>query len=288
MSTPWILGGWAMKITTAFTILLLLLSAAMSNAAQPKQETLQAWEDHIRDVKASMENRAKGNCPFLWIDESPEMMQRVKSGEVVVTSHDPGKVPQGMIHHWVGAMFIPNVTFEQAMKVLSNYDRYNDFYKPLITKSVVVEREGDNAKVSVLAVQKVFSVTAAVETDNQVQVVRLNSEKAYIMSDALRVQEIADYGQPGEHPFPEDRRPGYVWRSFVLQRVEQRDGGVYIEVETIALSRGIPLEFRWLIKPVTDQLPRKLMLETLSDTRTAVQHEAQSYPSSGQQLSESR
>jgi hypothetical protein len=131
-------------------------------------------------------------------------------------------------------------------------------------------------------------VTAAVETDNQVQVVRLNSEKAYIMSDALRVQEIADYGQPGEHPFPEDRRPGYVWRSFVLQRVEQRDGGVYIEVETIALSRGIPLEFRWLIKPVTDQLPRKLMLETLSDTRTAVQHEAQSYPSSGQQLSESR
>jgi hypothetical protein len=277
-----------MKITTAFTILLLLLSAAMSNAAQPKQETLQAWEDHIRDVKASMENRAKGNCPFLWIDESPEMMQRVKSGEVVVTSHDPGKVPQGMIHHWVGAMFIPNVTFEQAMKVLSNYDRYNDFYKPLITKSVVVEREGDNAKVSVLAVQKVFSVTAAVETDNQVQVVRLNSEKAYIMSDALRVQEIADYGQPGEHPFPEDRRPGYVWRSFVLQRVEQRDGGVYIEVETIALSRGIPLEFRWLIKPVTDQLPRKLMLETLSDTRTAVQHEAQSYPSSGQQLSESR
>jgi hypothetical protein len=30
---------------------------------------------------------------------------------------------------------------------------------------------------------------------------------------------------------------------------------------------------RWLIKPLTDNLPRKLMLDMLNDTRTAVQQE---------------
>jgi hypothetical protein len=102
-----------------------------------------------------------------------------------------------------------------------------------------------------------------------------------MMTDAVRVQEVADYGQPNQHLFSEDRRPGYVWRSFVLQRIEARDGGVYIELETVALSRGIPLEVRWLIKPLTDQLPRRLMLDTLNETRVAVGQENPSSQSQG-------
>ena len=108
------------------------------------------------------------------------------------------------------------------------------------------------------------------ETDDEVQIVRLDANRIYIVSKAVRVQEIADYGQPSEHPFPEDRRPGYVWRTVGVTRLEQRDGGVYVEIETVALSRGIPVVFRWLIKPLTDNLPRKIMLETLEDTREAV------------------
>jgi hypothetical protein len=136
---------------------------------------------------------------------------------------------------------------------------------------VVLDRDGDNAKVNVLAVQKAFSVTAAVDTDDQVQVVRLARKRIYMMTEAVRVQEIAEYGQPKEHPFPEGREPGYVWRSFVFQRIEERDGGVYLELETISLSRGIPVEVRWLIKPLTDDLPRRMMTDILNETRATVQ-----------------
>ena len=281
-------GGLAMKLKTVLTIMLVLLNATVSRAVEPKQDTLRAWDKTIRDLKLSMSSCANGDRPFLSVDESPEMLQRVRQGEVVVADRDPGKVPNGMIHHWIGAMFVPNAALEQVMSVLGSYDRYIDFYKPLIRKSVVVARDGDNAKISVLAVQKAFSVTAAVETDNQVRVVRIDPDKVYMMSDAFRVQEIADFGRPNQHPFPEDRRPGYVWRSFVLQRIEERDGGVYVELEIVALSRSIPIEFRWLIKPVTDELPRRIMLETLNDTRTAVQREVQNCPSPGLRLTGTR
>lgn len=277
-----------MKLKTVLTIMLVLLNATVSRAVEPKQDTLRAWDKTIRDLKLSMSSCANGDRPFLSVDESPEMLQRVRQGEVVVADRDPGKVPNGMIHHWIGAMFVPNAALEQVMSVLGSYDRYIDFYKPLIRKSVVVARDGDNAKISVLAVQKAFSVTAAVETDNQVRVVRIDPDKVYMMSDAFRVQEIADFGRPNQHPFPEDRRPGYVWRSFVLQRIEERDGGVYVELEIVALSRSIPIEFRWLIKPVTDELPRRIMLETLNDTRTAVQREVQNCPSPGLRLTGTR
>jgi hypothetical protein len=179
-------------------------------------------------------------------------------------------VPHGLIHHWLGAMFLPNVTLDQVLGVIDDYGHYSEYYKPLVGKSVVVDQNGDNFKISVVTVQKAFSVTAAVETDNDVQIVRLDANRVYLVSNAARVVEIADYGQPSEHPFTESQRPGYVWRTIGVTRLEQRDGGVYVEMETVALSRGIPVAFRWLIKPLTDSLPRKIMFETLDDTREAV------------------
>jgi hypothetical protein len=49
---------------------------------------------------------------------------------------------------------------------------------------------------------------------------------------------------------------------------EECSSGVDLELESVALSRGIPVEFRRLIKPLTDELPRRLMLEMPNDTRT--------------------
>ena len=117
-------------------------------------------------------------------------------------------MPHGMIHHWIDAMFVPNVTLDQVMSVLSSYDSYSELYKPLITKPVVLERGADQVELIVVAVQRAFSVTAALETDDDVKIVRPAPNKALITCNAVRVQEIADYGNPSEHPFVEARRPG--------------------------------------------------------------------------------
>jgi hypothetical protein len=252
-------------------ILFALLSVTLSSAAELKQNTLQAWDDYIRNVNMSVAERNADSRPFLWVDESPETQRRARSGEFVITSRDPRKVPQGLIHHWVGVMFIPNTSLDQVMRVLNSYDRYSEMFKPLIRKTTVVERDGDTVKLNVLAAQKAFSVTAAVETDEEIHIARPASDRVCITADSVHIREIADYGRPSEHVVPEARRPGYVWRALILQRLEQRDGGVYVELETISLSRGIPLEVRWLIKPLTDDLPRKMLADLLEETKAAVQ-----------------
>jgi hypothetical protein len=272
-----------MRTVTPSAILFLLLSVVQSQAAEPKLDTLRVWDDYVGSVNTSMAERNAESRPFLWVDESSEARRRVQNGELVITNHDPRKVPQGLIHHWVGVMFLPNVSLDQVMRVLNSYDRYSDIYKPLIRKSSVIEQAGDTVKLNVLAVQKAFSVTAAVETDEEIQVARPTPNRVCITANSVRLEEIANYGQASEHSFPEARRPGYVWRALIVQRLEQRDGGVYVELETISLSRGIPVEVRWLIKPLTDELPRKMMSDILNETRTAVQ---QSVP--GQEASDRR
>ncbi len=260
-----------MKTMTPSAILFLLLSVVPSQAAEPKRDTLRAWDDYVVLVNTGVAERNAESRPFLSVDESSETRRRVQNGELVITNHDPRRVPQGLIHHWVGVMFVPNVSLDQMMRVLNSYDRYSDIYKPLIRKSSVIEQAGDTVKLNVLAVQKAFSVTAAVETDEEIQVARPTPNRVCITANSVRIEEIANYGQASEHAFPEARRPGYVWRALIVQRLEQRDGGVYVELETISLSRGIPVEVRWLIKPLTDELPRKMMTDILSETRAAVQ-----------------
>jgi hypothetical protein len=49
-----------MTTRTALAILLLLLSATLSEAAEPRQETLRAWDDYIRSVNASVADRVAG------------------------------------------------------------------------------------------------------------------------------------------------------------------------------------------------------------------------------------
>jgi len=264
-------GRIVMRMLTSSAIVFLLLNVVLSKAEEPKRDTLRAWDDYVDVVNTGVAQRNAGSRPFLWVDESPAAQRRVQDGELVITKNDPRKVPQGLIHHWVGGMFVPNVSLDQVMRVLNNYDRYSAMYKPLIRRTAVVERNGDTVKLNVLAVQKAFSVTAAVETDEDIQIARPTLNRVCITANSVRIQEIADYGKSSEHAFPETRRPGYVWRALIVERLEQRDGGVYVELETISLSRGIPIEVRWLIKPLTDDLPRKMMTDLLDETRAAVQ-----------------
>ena len=265
-----------MRFRPGFAVLFLLLAPALLNAIDLRPETLQAWDAYVLAAKMRMEKRASGQAPFLWVDEDEDLAQQVRAGEILVEPADgdgPHSVPHGLIHDWIGAVFVPKARLDEALGVLADYERYKDFYKPMVAESRLLTQTPGHEKVSVLMVQKAYSVTAAVETDNDVDITRLDGSRAYSLSKSVRVQEIADYGQPGEHAFPEDHGPGYVWRTFTITRVEQRDDGVYVEIELMDLSRSIPLALRWLIQPLAERLSRNIMRTTMMETQDAVGQE---------------
>ena len=268
--------GYRHRAAVAFSLTLLILSAVtISKAAELKPHTLEAWNSYVHDAAEFMEQRVKGDHPFLWVDESPELKKRVLAGEAVVAPHDHGKITNGLIHDWIGAIYFPGATLDQVTAVLNDYDHYKDMYAPMIVKSKVLERTDHSEKVNLLMVGKAVGVIGAVDTDDEIHSVKVDSERIYSVSNSVRAQEISDYGKPSEHLLPQDQGPGYVWRTFGVTRLMHRDGGVYLEMETVSLSRGIPWEFRWLVEPVTQRLPRSFMTQTLNDTREAMKKSVQ-------------
>ena len=140
-----------MKSGPRLTLLIFLMLPALSSAIEPKPETLQAWDAYVCSAKMRMQQRASGQAPFLWVFEQQDLAQRVRAGEVVVGPVDgesPHLVPRGLIHDWIGAVFIPKARLDEVMDVLDDYEHYKDFYKHIVVNARVLERTPGHEKVN--------------------------------------------------------------------------------------------------------------------------------------------
>jgi len=61
-----------------------------------------------------------------------------------------------------------------------------------------------------------------------------------------------------------------MWRLYTYWRVEEKDGGIYLQNESIALSRTVPFLLAWLVDPLVKSIPRNVITHLLIDTQKAV------------------
>jgi hypothetical protein len=256
----------------------LLWAPTLTHAAELKPETIKAWDEYIRGANARMAGRVHG-AHFLWTDESPDRLNRVRQGEVVV-SHAGERAPQnvahGLIHDWIGAAFIPNVRIDDLFSVVRDYGRYKDFYRPSVVDSKPLPQAGEkDERVSgdrfsmVLLNQSLF-LKKALESEYQSSYIKVDGRRWYGVSYSTRIQEIENFGRAAQRKLPPDTGSGLIWRLYSFSRFEERDGGVYVEMEAIALSREIPFSVRWMVEPIVRRVSRSSILTSLNQTSEAV------------------
>src|SRR5690242_15949855 len=103
-----------------------------------KPETAKAWQQYVQAADGRTQTQPDAGKPFMWVDQSAERRARAQRGEVVVepvAGRGLQEAPDGLIHDWIGAIFIPNATAESVLAVLDDYDRYCEIYKPVVTDS---------------------------------------------------------------------------------------------------------------------------------------------------------
>jgi hypothetical protein len=207
------------------------------------------------------------------MEETADRARRVKRGEIVIAplvGHGTQSVPDGLIHDWIGAVFIPNATIESLLNVVHDYDRYKDIYKPVVTDSRSLEAREAEQEFSMAWQKHMLFLNAAMRGRYRAHDVIIDSHRGYSIVEATTLQQIEDYGRAGEHLLPPDTGSGFIWRIYSIVRYEQRDGGVYLEIEGIALSRDVPSSMRWLVDPVVNHLSVSSLTTTLRQTREAI------------------
>jgi hypothetical protein len=230
-----------------------------------------AWDEYVHGVNCRMEQRATAGQSYLWVDESPDRLKKLKAGEVIVTPIDSGmkKVPSALIHHWIGAIFIPGTRIEDVLHVVRDYPKYKDLYQPSVTASKAISKQEMKDQFATLMVNKSFLLKSAFETQYESQYVRLDKRRMYSFTKSTRIQEIEDFGAPDQRALPEGQGSGIMWRLSSVTRYAERDGGVYIEVEALGLTRDIPGSLHWLVDPIVRRVSKSALTISLRQTEKA-------------------
>jgi len=236
-----------------------------------KPRTVQAFDDYIRRLESRLDARLQGPV-FLWSDESAERSRQVLAGKIQVESVTGASalaVPDGLIHDWVGAVFIPGTTLAKTLALVQDYNRRQEIYKPEVIASGLVGRDGNQFQIYMrLLKQKV--ITVVLDSYYDVSYLTFDPARCYSRSFSTRIQEVENAGKSNERLLPPGKDHGFLWRLDSFWRFAERDGGVWVECEAVSLTRDIPVGLGWLIEPIIRDLPRESLVNTLAKTREAL------------------
>jgi hypothetical protein len=251
-----------------------------SRAAELKPATIEAFERYRRIAEATIEQDVSSPDHFLHVFRG-DAASRAKAdgllrrGEVAVDrlrATDNGRridVPDGLIHHWIGSIFVPNVSLRTAVAVLQDFDQHADLFRPNIQRSKILEHDIDRFRITLrFYMKKIVAVT--VDTESLAEFTPRGADRETSAIRSVRVNEIEDAGTPEERQKPDGHGGGYMWRMNTYWRFLERDGGTYIECEALTLSRSIPTGLGWLIGPVVASIPRDMLTSALQATRRSL------------------
>jgi hypothetical protein len=274
------------RLTAVLALVLLHHPAAHANAgaaaggAELKPATVAAFDEYVRLAEARMDDEIRRPEAFLYLDTLQGERRRqadatVRRGEVHIERLEVkagGKaldVPDGRVHHWIGVAFIPGAGLRETVALLQNYDEHSKIYEPAVQRSNVLARDGDRFRVFLRFYQKkVIAVT--VNSEHDARFFRAGDDRVYSQIRSTRIAEVEEPGTPREREKPVGRDGGYLWRLNTYWRFVERDGGTYIQCESITLTRDIPFGFGWLIGPFVTSIPRESLTFTMERTRKAL------------------
>jgi hypothetical protein len=238
-------------------------------------QTLDAFTAYIRDAEAAMEQTLDGCDSFLWSDGAPERAQRVRAGQVVAqfwSGRGPLKVPHGLIHDWIGAVFIPAGNLERTLALIQDYDHHQNIYKPEVMASRLISHHDGDFQIYMRLLKKKI-ITVVLDTDHDVHYRSLDPTRSLCRSYTTRIAEVEDAGTRKEKVLPPDTGYGFLWRLYSYWRFQQKEGeegGVSLECRAISLTRDVPLGLGWMIEPIIQKLPKESLIHTLEATRQAL------------------
>jgi len=264
----------------AFIFMVCLTLTVPADAADLQPQTAKAYDRYIELTGAQVTAELAQRGAYLWVERLPAVQraadeEQLRNGQLVIErletldSGKPISTPEGIIHHWIGTVFVPGATLAQTLSFMQDYDHKVEYFKPDIVRSKILRHEGDDYFV-LLRFYKKKIITTVIDTDQEVHYHTLDSTHAYSRSRTTRVQEVENAGKSDETLEPEGHDRGFMWRMNTYWRFEEKDGGTFVECQAISLTRDIPTGLGWMVGSFVTSVPRESLTFTLTTARAAL------------------
>ncbi len=265
----------------ALALAAMLTVANSATAAELSPKTTAAFDHYVALSEAKIDASLNDRQTFLWVDRLPpeqraSILARLRAGDVVIErmqtleNGKPIDVPGGLIHYWIGTVFIPGATLTQTLALVEDYNHQSEYYRPRVLASKILWNNGNDYRVYLRLYEKKV-LTCVLDTQHEVHYAIIDSSHAWSRSRSTEIREVAGWGKSGEHNLPVGRDDGYLWRMNTYWRFQQKDGGTYVECQSISLTRDVPVGLGWLISRYVESIPRESLEFTLGATRQTLE-----------------
>ncbi|HEV2583851.1 MAG TPA: hypothetical protein VGT44_23555, partial [Ktedonobacteraceae bacterium] len=193
---------------------------------------------------------------------------RLRKGELIIEKLTPtgeADLRGAMLHDWRGTAFIRGASVADFERLMKNYAAYPQRFSPQVMEAKILpEQVGDpNHFMVLMRVRQHHVITVVMDTTYDVTFRRLDAQHAFSISRSTRISEIGSPGTAKEHALSGSEEHGFLWRLNTYWSCEERDGGIYVQIESASLTRSIPAGLGWVIRPFVESVPRESLEFTL-------------------------
>jgi hypothetical protein len=242
-------------------------------AIEPSPAADAAFNSYISALESRFQTQHSSRNGFL----APASMNmqaeaRLHKGELIVERLTPSQgseLPGALLHHWRGTAFVPGATTADFEHLMKDFNSYPQKFTPEVLQAKVLSRNGDHLQAS-MRVKQTHILTVVMDTTYDIAYGRLDAQHGYSTSRTTRIAEIEAAGKSAEHALDGNVQHGYLWNLNVYWSYEERDGGLYMQIETVSLTRDIPFGLSWAVGPFVQSVPRDSLTFTLQSASNAL------------------
>jgi hypothetical protein len=239
---------------------LLWCVARAAAAAELEPRTSAAFDAYLQQARRSFVGRDRSGAR---LPEDGVVSVRPGRDEGII------HVPGGLIHHWAGTAFARGGTLRSALDVSTGFPAYSSVYKTVMAARVIA-KDGDTYHVLIRVHEAEGGISAVLDIRSTVEYRYPTDRSALVLSISDEIREVKNAGRPDESLLSAGRDSGYLWRAATFTYFREEKTGLYVETETVGLSRGFPPLLGWIIEPIARRVGRRSVATTLEELAAAV------------------
>jgi len=249
-----------------------LLAAAPGHLwADPSPAAIAAFNSYVGNLEGRLAEQHRSTAAFV-SSVTPETEARLRNGELMIESSTPpggAELDGALLHDWRGSAFAPGATAADFERLMRDFNAYPQRFAPQVLAARTVTEQGDHLQ-AWIRVRQHHILTVVMDSDYDITFGRLDPRHGYSISRSTRIAEIDSLGSANQKTLSSSEEHGFLWRLYTYWSYEERDGGLYMQIESVSLSRAIPTGLGWAVRPFVASVPRESLEFTLRSACNAL------------------
>lgn len=252
-------------------------AVSAASLAGPRPEAVVGFDSYVQAVEARLADQHRAQDGFLTTSARDAHGARpLQDGELIVERITPAAgadLPGALLHHWRGTAFARGASAADFELILREFNNYPRHFAPQVVQAGVLAHPAGKVEDHVearLRVRQQHLITVVMDTTYEVSFGRLDAQRGWSTARSKEIREIQGAGTAKERALPTGEEHGYLWRINTYWSWEERDGGVYLQMESVSLTRSIPRGLGWAVDPLVESIPRESLEFTLRSACNAL------------------